>query len=634
MGDNNIPAPPPGFQPVSNPSIPPPPPGFQPVDNAPPPPSGFAPVGDSSAQPSQTPAPTQEGLMDKILSIGKEGVNEVGDVAEGTKKFLDNIVGYKASDAAKDHMAKGYSAIKDGNVSEAQFHLRSAAEDIVENHPLSELLKAQWDSSMRNLEATKEAMKKKDHLSTVQHAAGIMPVASIVSDAMDKAVAEPTLHNIMHAVVTGGLALLPGAMKGMSKAGEVGTETAPLANSAEDSAATEPPTTGTNTGVTHAYDPSTGEIKPVSKAEQVAQKSVAKAGLDKGEAATPAQTVTTPSKTIKTVETEPTSPPSGTMHEAILQHQIRTQINRVAQENGLEQIPQDVDIRNAAQDLSDQFYNRSKAGFKQVKDATGVDLNFIHDQIKDLQYRKALTFADPDKEGAIIEKINALNDEAVKAMQDAEAKGIDTKQPLSDWGKSKMASDYQQDLRASTDPHQKIGTLDPGKYVKRVEKRTLSDPRFPNADPRLNQLFGDEGAGAMRDDAYAADQVNQAIKTFKPEKGTTTTTKIAGTKTVIPATPATESQALYDLVRKNTGMRWESLGLTRTNWYQTLKDFDALPEATLKAEFRDPAAVRKFLAWERTKQLSLAAARGIAVQSLIGDAVGAVKGAVASGGGL
>jgi len=165
--------------------------------------------------------PKQPSIIDKAWEVGQTAYHDVGAAAKSVGDLVDHIIGYKASDHAKDELTRGWSALKSGEISEAQVHLRNASEDIVENHPVSQLLKQQWDSSARNQAAVEEDMKRGDHLATVQHAAGIMPIANVVSDAFDKAIKEPTAANVTHAAVTGAMALSPSIVKRVAAAGEM-----------------------------------------------------------------------------------------------------------------------------------------------------------------------------------------------------------------------------------------------------------------------------------------------------------------------------------------------------------------------------------------------------------------------------
>jgi hypothetical protein len=380
-----------------------------------------------------------------------------------------------------------------------------------------------------------------------------------------------------------------------------------------------------------------GAVEPVSKAARV-EKSVAKAGLAEGAEATPETKI--PAQTVTTPGTEPEPAPTGTMHEPILQNAVRQQVNQLAKQEGLKPVAPETDLRDVGKDISNQLFARSKSGFDAVKKATGVDVNVLRDQITDLHGKLSEVFDNPEHEGAIVEKINGLEDQAEKAFEAAKAKGVDVDKPLADWRKSKAASDYGQQVRASVDPTQKSGTFDPGKYAPRLEKLYRSNPKYvgkwnsetglTETPSRLEQLFGKAGSETMRDDAYAASETQQALKNFKPKPGTPGETTTTPSQT-IPGTPATEGKALYEMVRNNTGRRFGVLD-ERTNWVKTYADFDKMTPAERTARFANPPEVEKtLLSQARNQRLRTIAAIGTAASvGVLGVPVSILKKLAAS----
>jgi hypothetical protein len=90
------------------------------------------------------------------------------------------------------------------------------------NDPLSQAMSAQWQSSAQAKAKMMEAAKKGDTLAAVQHAAGIMPLASQVDAAMDAYRENPTRENLAHVVSSSIPAFVPALSKGVSKiAGKV-----------------------------------------------------------------------------------------------------------------------------------------------------------------------------------------------------------------------------------------------------------------------------------------------------------------------------------------------------------------------------------------------------------------------------
>ena len=371
--------------------------------------------------------------------------------------------------------------------------------------------------------------------------------------------------------------------------------------------------------------------------ESVVQESVARAGLEPGtpatpEVRTPARSATWAPKTTETIPersmtvpgTEAEAAPTGTMHEPVLQNSARTHVNDLLKEQGLTKVPDTTDLRDVGDQASKQFYARSADGFDQVEKATGKNLNSFRQQLRDLYRQKAETY-DADKEGAIIEKINDLEGQADEAFKQARAKGVDVDQPLADWKRSKSLANWGETVRGSVEPLEKSGTFDPSKYTPKLEKLYRSDARYPGqynpetktlseSPTQLEQAFGKMRAEAMRDDAYAASETQKFLKNYKPSPGVpdrtvnvpgvTVETPALVTKTpasVTPAQSATESQALYDLVRQNTGRRF-GVGDEVTNWGKVYKTFDKLSPAERAAQFKDPAGVEKTILSQARKQ--------------------------------
>lgn len=91
-------------------------------------------------------------------------------------------------------------------------------------NPLIKVLSSQWDSSVQAKNRMMDAAKKGDALGVVQHAAGVVPVASQVDDAMTKYQAEPSHENLAHVITSALPAFVPSLMRGAGKLGEAGSE--------------------------------------------------------------------------------------------------------------------------------------------------------------------------------------------------------------------------------------------------------------------------------------------------------------------------------------------------------------------------------------------------------------------------
>lgn len=101
-------------------------------------------------------------------------------------------------------------------------------------NPLIKVLSSQWDSSVQAKNRMMDAAKKGDALGVVQHAAGVVPVASQVDDAMTKYQAEPSHENLAHVITSALPAFVPSLMRGAGKLGEAASEFLPSKSAAGD----------------------------------------------------------------------------------------------------------------------------------------------------------------------------------------------------------------------------------------------------------------------------------------------------------------------------------------------------------------------------------------------------------------
>jgi hypothetical protein len=82
------------------------------------------------------------------------------------------------------------------------------------NDPLSQAMASQWDSSAQAKNAMLDAAKKGDALGVIQHAAGVLPIASQVDAAMTNYQKNPTRENLAHVVSSAIPAFVPALAKG------------------------------------------------------------------------------------------------------------------------------------------------------------------------------------------------------------------------------------------------------------------------------------------------------------------------------------------------------------------------------------------------------------------------------------
>jgi hypothetical protein len=317
----------------------------------------------------------------------------------------------------------------------------------------------------------------------------------------------------------------------------------------------------------------------------------------------PPRTMTTPSKT-----------PTRDMRAP--EQSYRKMINDTAAKEGLKPVDAKVDIRDVGKNLSDQLYDRAKAGFAEIKKAVGFDFDKVQKEIYQTQRKIDATFGNPELEGERIEHLNELKElesQGEQAFKDAEAAGVkNLGQPLRDWRKMNAAMESQNAVRASTEGRE--GIINPEKYAPRVEKMYRSTER--NQPGRLQQLTGEDVAATHRNDIYAAQEAQQAIKSYTPPPetkvpGVTIKSPALKLKTPASTTPAiapTESKALYDLIRPNVQGKVFTGG-ARTNWGKVLKDIDAMKPEELADRFKQPTQVRELIRAEAKKQFYASSAK-------------------------
>jgi hypothetical protein len=520
----------------------------------------------------------------EITNLPVTVAQEVGDTAKGA---------FDMASAPAKHLGKAIQALAKGNFAEAGTHFLNSLHAAEGGEVADSILQSSKQAKDRMMESA----KKGDALGTAQHAAGMVPGASQVDDAMTRYQENPDTKGLVHVIATALPMILPGASR-LAK-GE-------LAGGAEVAEGAEGP-------VQKAV--SEGAAEGGSAVEAEAAKSVGKAGLEEGTEAKPATTTRTPARemelapaTKEEIPARKMSTPSKAPEPVDLQPGIRQAMNKVAEKEGLKPIPESTDIRDVPKALSDQLYFRSKAGFDAVKKATGVDINILKDQMYDLRLKIDSTFDNPDLEGKLIERMNALDDQAQSALQEAEKQGVNVRQPLEDWKKMHAASEYGTAVRQSAEG--RYGVINPDKYAPKVEKMYRSNS--PTQPGRLQQLAGNEVAEGIRNDAYAAQETQEAIKNYKPPTDTMvpgTTIKNPALKLKTPASvtkteavPATESKALYDLVRPNVKGKLLTDG-ARTNWAKVQDSFDALKPEEVKARFKNPEQVRDLIHTQARNQM-------------------------------
>jgi hypothetical protein len=89
------------------------------------------------------------------------------------------------------------------------------------NDPLNQMAEAQWASSKLAKDRMLEAAKKGDTLAVIQHAAGVVPVASQVDSSIERYRQEPTRENLAHVVTSAIPAFVPSMIRGAARVAPV-----------------------------------------------------------------------------------------------------------------------------------------------------------------------------------------------------------------------------------------------------------------------------------------------------------------------------------------------------------------------------------------------------------------------------
>jgi hypothetical protein len=243
----------------------------------PPPPAGF------------TDTPPEQGNTEKpgfFSTLGSDVLNAgkgLRDLSYNTANFLTSTPNKEGLEQGRqiqeEHKHKVYTQIKDdlhnGNYVQAFSHFGDLFDPHYDdpNDPISRVIQAQWDSSKLAKERMMEAAKNKDYASVVQHAAGILPVASQVDSAMETYRKDPTRENLAHVISSAIPAFVPSLMKGAKYVMEGASETLEAAK-ATGKATTEVPKP-------NLVRPSTvkiaGEDVPVSTPQLSTQSKLSKA---------------------------------------------------------------------------------------------------------------------------------------------------------------------------------------------------------------------------------------------------------------------------------------------------------------------------------------------------------------------
>ena len=539
-------------------------------------------------QPNDYLSKTENAIQTGVNFLGT-AYNDIGDLAEGSKHLLEGIVGYKASDNAKMELARGVSALKSGNGSEALNHLRAATTDIVTNHPAAQVVKQQWDSSMGNVDKARAAAKKGNYMSAAAHTAGIPPMLNVAVDAVDRAKDDPTTENFAHAAVsiTAALSAYYGMFRGAVPS-EMTPDPAvpPTAETIAERTATEE-----RMAARQAPTPAPG-ADTETPVEKAISKGVAKSKLPEG---------------------QPTSvAPTGEDIQPNLQQGIRDTMSKVAEENGVEP-SKAASIRDVVQETGDAVYAKAKAQFATLDEATGGNVTRYDEQIRNAN-RALQNVTDDVEEAKLMSRKADLLRKQEEAFKQAEDAGVDPKlvdDARANYRKSQALYDVDSHVKMSTSgTRPNIGkagaqspeVVDPKKLSSRLNKVYDSG--------RLQDAVGEDNAQSLLTHADDAQIAGQQIKEF------------------VPSSP-TGQKALADLMRPNTGtgVTGRVTGIPQlrqllgfkpsTNWLGVYRDMSELNADEMAARFgSDAPQARAYVTSQARRQLGMMIVKGYALKKV------------------
>jgi hypothetical protein len=349
--------------------------------------------------------------------------------------------------------------------------------------------------------------------------------------------------------------------------------------------AAAPETVGDLQGLTatHAYDPATSSIEPVSEAATVTPKAQAVAqgvskAADAGVSAGTAETVA----------------PTGVDIQPQLHAGIRNFLNSTLDDAGLDTVPDSVPITDASQQLADSFQARSQDVFNQIEEITGVNPTTLKEQMAERadQITEAAASGDMEKAGKLEMLQKADENRGIQAFNQAKAQNpeLDIAKARSDWNSSIRGDELSAAVRGSKANTSTMANpvLDPGKLAPKLQKLAESQPGGKAA--KLFQLGGEDNATALVEHAENARDATQAIKDFLPQS-------------------ATGQKLFGNIVEKNTAEKSSLLRGTvgKTDWNGVVKDIGNLTPGQQSALGDDLARMRQVANKQAVKQNALKA---------------------------
>jgi hypothetical protein len=201
--------------------------------------------------------------------------------------------------------------------------------------------------------------------------------------------------------------------------------------------------------------------------------------------------------------------------QPVLQNGIRTVMDAVADENGVER-PSATSVRDVVKDVADKVYAKSKAIYAQLDEATDGRFQRFEDQLRNINRKlQEVSGIDDEKEADLLSRKTDVEAAQSKAFEDAKAKGVDPQlvdEARANYKKAQALYDLNGHVEMSAEG------LRPGAEISDINKR----PSVEEVDPRklfsrLNKL---NNSGRLQEAVgnHANDLLNHADNASETEQ--------------------------------------------------------------------------------------------------------------------
>lgn len=384
-------------------------------------------------------------------------VNDAGQFLKGAAELPGKAVAYAVAGQPHDDVARAIEEQQEAHKQQVysqfanDFHAgnyRKAFSGLLDlfdpkygdpNDPLNQTLSAQWKSSAQAKDRMLQAAKQGDALGVVQHAAGVIPIASQVDAAMENYRQEPTRENLAHVVTSAIPAFIPSIVRGT---GKVVPAVVSKVSRAGDGAEAESP----------------GIVQQIVKGPKVAQPGTQEAV--RGAVRASAET-------------------AGTADESLAAN-IE---NQPILEGG----------RTVLDEQLDALEQSKKAAYKKVDESAGFDLKAEKQQLANDKYKLSQlgnTDADITQRGNLIEAINDSTDRIAEAEGKLKKAGIDPREADIANQRWMAGKDFRKALVKNTNADGSVDVDGLLRDSKNLRNKVVSG----RPTDRLQQFMGAEGA--------------------------------------------------------------------------------------------------------------------------------------------